>query len=73
MLVREAVVRGAPARVALVGGMFLDESFASDVREHIKRRLPAVEIVAPKYDPAAGALLLAYREAGIMGIEPAAS
>lgn len=69
MLVREAVVRGAPPRVALVGGMFSDEDFATDVCEQIKRWLPQAEILAPRYDPAAGALLLAYREAGISGIE----
>lgn len=69
MMVREAVVRGAPPRVALVGGMFSDEDFATDVCEQIKRWLPQAEIVAPKYDPALGALLLAYREAGMPGIE----
>lgn len=69
MLVREAVVRGAPPRVALVGGMFSDKDFAADVREHVKRWLPEAEIVQPTYDPAVGALLLAYSEAGIRGIE----
>lgn len=69
MLVRESVVRGAPARVALVGGMFSSAEFTQEVRAHVKRWLPSAEIVEPKYDPAAGALLLAYREAGISGIE----
>lgn len=68
-LVREAIVRGAPARVALVGGMFSDEEFAETVAEHLERDRPGIEIVEPKYSPAIGALLLAYREAGISGVE----
>lgn len=71
-LVREAVARGAPARIALVGGMFSKEDFAAEVRENVERSLPHAELVQPKYDPAEGALLLAYREAGITGIELAA-
>jgi glucosamine kinase len=68
-LVQEAVLRGAPPRVALVGGMFSNEDFAAEVREQVKRSLPDAELVVPHYDPAVGALLLAYREAGISGIE----
>lgn len=68
-LVREAAVRGAPSRVALSGGMFSNEHFAAEVRERVMRSLPRAEIVEPRYDPAVGALLLAYREAGMSGIE----
>lgn len=68
-LVREAVARGAPPRVALVGGMFSNEDFAETVADQLTRDRPGIEIVQPKYDPAEGALLLAYREAGIDGIE----
>lgn len=68
-LVNEAVERGAPPRVALVGGMFSNEDYAETVAEQLTRDRPGVEIVQPKYDPAEGALLLAYREAGIDGIE----
>lgn len=68
-LVHEAVVRGAPPRVALVGGMFSNEAFAAEVREHVKRLLPDAELVEPQHGPAVGALLLAYREAGMFGIE----
>lgn len=68
-LVREAIVRGAPARVAFIGGMFSDDEFAATVAEHLMRDRPGIEIVEPKHGPAVGALLLAYREAGITGIE----
>lgn len=68
-LVREALVRGAPPRVALVGGKFSDDEFAATVAEHLVRERPGVEIVEPTYGPAIGALLLAYREAGIAGVE----
>jgi len=68
-LAREAVVRGAPARVALVGGMFSDDEFATAMAEHLERNRPGIDIVTPRHDPAVGALILAYREAGISGIE----
>jgi N-acetylglucosamine kinase-like BadF-type ATPase len=68
-LVREAILRGAPARVTLVGGMFNDSDFAATVAERIENDRRGTEIVVPKYDPAVGALILAYREAGISGIE----
>lgn len=68
-LVREAIVRGAPPRVALVGGMFSNDEFAATVAEQLMRDRPGVEIVEPKHGPAVGALLLAYREAGISGVE----
>jgi glucosamine kinase len=68
-LVREAIHRGAPARVALVGGMFSDAGFAATVSERIQADCRGTEMVEPKYDPAAGALLLAYREAGFPNVE----
>jgi N-acetylglucosamine kinase-like BadF-type ATPase len=57
--------RGVPARVALVGGVFADADLRERVRAGILYRVAEAEIVEPRYDPACGALLLAYREAGI--------
>jgi N-acetylglucosamine kinase-like BadF-type ATPase len=53
------------ARVACVGGVFrgalLREAFASALGE----QLPSARITPVRFDPAIGALLLAYREAGL--------
>jgi N-acetylglucosamine kinase-like BadF-type ATPase len=64
-LVRRAVEAGAPATVALVGGTFADPAFGERVSAGIREAVPGVRIVRPCYEPAAGALLLAYRELGI--------
>jgi N-acetylglucosamine kinase-like BadF-type ATPase len=64
LLVRDAISAGAPSRVACVGGMFEDAWFAQTLRAFISRGPYGAEIVPPKYEPAVGALLLAYREAG---------
>ncbi len=64
-LVRTAVAAGAPARVAFVGGVFADEDFRTRVRDGIMAALPHAEIVAARYEPVYGALLLAYRERAI--------
>ncbi len=61
-LVRAAVAAGAPARVAFVGGVFADAGFRERVRDGILAALPLAEIVTARYEPAYGALLLAYRE-----------
>jgi N-acetylglucosamine kinase-like BadF-type ATPase len=65
LLVRMAVSAGAPARVAFVGGVFADAGFARRVRTAVLDALPSAEIVESRYEPAYGALLLAYREAGM--------
>jgi glucosamine kinase len=64
-LVSAAVAAGAPARVAFVGGVFGDEGFRTRVRDGILAALPHAEIVTARYEPAYGALLLAYRERAI--------
>ena len=64
-LVRTQIAAGAPARVALVGGVFADEGFRQRVRAGIQQAFPSAEVVEPRYEPAYGALLLAYRETGI--------
>jgi hypothetical protein len=44
--------------------MFADERYAGLVRSFIAKWPPGVRIVEPRYEPAAGALLLAFREGG---------
>jgi N-acetylglucosamine kinase len=63
-LVCKAVEAGVPPRVALVGGCFADAGFRDRVAAGVLASVPGAEIVQPQYDPAAGALLLAYRELG---------
>jgi glucosamine kinase len=64
-LVRSALERGAVPLVACTGGMFADAGFARRVHDGIRQAAMPVEIVDPRYSPSMGALLLAYREAGI--------
>ncbi len=66
-LIGEAVAAGAAPRVALVGGVFNDTRFRERVAMRVRERVANVEIVVPRYEPAAGALLMAYRE---LGAEP---
>ncbi len=63
-LAQSAVAAGAPARIALIGGVFADGRFGHAVRTAILRGIPHAEIVEPRYEPVYGALLLAYRELG---------
>ncbi len=64
-LVRRAVEAGVPPMVARTGGMFDDAEFARRFEQRVVEETPAVRIVAARYDPSVGALLMAYREAGI--------
>ncbi len=64
-LIQRAIAAGSPARVALVGGVFADQALRNRVRAAILRDTPAADIVEARYEPAYGALLLAYRELGL--------
>ena len=64
-LVGNAVEAGAHPVVACVGGMFEDGPFVERVYDGIAALSRPVSIVTPKGEPATGALLLAYREAGL--------
>ncbi len=64
-LAHRAIDAGAPATVALVGGTFADAAFRERVSERIREAVHGALIVPPRYEPAAGALLLAYRELGV--------
>lgn len=66
-LARQAIEAGAPATVALIGGTFADTRFRERVSAGIREEVAGVQIVQPRYEPAAGALLLAYRELGLPG------
>lgn len=65
VLIRAAIAAGAPPRVALVGGVFADTGMRDRVLAGVLRELPDADIVEARYDPARGALLLAYRELGL--------
>lgn len=64
-LVHAAIEAGAPATVALVGGTFADARFRERVSAGILKGVAGAQIVQPRYKPAEGALLLAYRELGV--------
>ncbi len=67
-LVRLVVLVAASTRspkVALLGGLFSDARFRDWTRRAILNSIPTAEVVEPRYEPAAGALLLAYRELGL--------
>jgi hypothetical protein len=52
-------------RAALAGGLFADADFCERVRGGILAAIPSAQVGRAKYEPAAGALLLAYRELGL--------
>jgi len=62
-----AIAVGGVARVGLSGGIFRDAAFRARVGDKIRAQIAGAEVFAARYDPAAGALLLAYRE---LGVEP---
>jgi glucosamine kinase len=61
------IAAGGVARVGLSGGIFRDAALRERVADRVRARFDGAEVFAGRYDPAAGALLLAYRE---LGIEP---
>lgn len=52
-------------RAALTGGLFADAGFYERVRGGILAAVAGAQVGRAKYEPAAGALLLAYRELGL--------
>ena len=51
--------------VALAGGAFRSEAFFARVREQLVRISPNAVAVRPRYEPAIGAALLAFADAGV--------
>ncbi len=64
-MVRRSLEAGAAPAVAFTGGMFADARFGERLAARIRAAYPAVTLIAPKYEPDVGALMLAYREAGL--------
>jgi N-acetylglucosamine kinase-like BadF-type ATPase len=52
-------------QIACVGGVFRGELMRESFRRSLGDQLPGANIIPPRFDPAIGALLLAYRRAGI--------
>ncbi len=67
LLACRAIDAAGVARVALSGGVFRDARFRDRVGDRIRTQFADAEVVEALYEPAAGALLLAYRE---LGLEP---
>lgn len=63
-LVRIAVAKTQTPKVALLGGLADDARFRGYLSDRIRELEPNAQIVEPRYEPAAGALLFAYHELG---------
>jgi glucosamine kinase len=68
-LAHRALVEMKECRAALTGGLFADAGFYERVRRGILGGIPGAHVGHAKYEPAAGALLLAYRELGLQVAE----
>jgi N-acetylglucosamine kinase-like BadF-type ATPase len=53
-----------PLDIAYGGGVFRSKRLRQRFIAEIEKRLPAARVVAPRFGPEVGALLLAYRQAG---------
>ena len=60
-----AMRRMRARNVALTGGLFVNAGMRARVSNAIAAQIADARIAEPKYEPAAGALLLAYRELGL--------
>lgn len=52
-------------KIAVTGGMMLSSTYAGEVAAALREGLPQCERVRPRYDPAVGSLILAYKRAGV--------
>ncbi len=55
----------SPPRAAFAGGLLRDRAFRDGLYDRLRTVAPRVEIVEPAYPPVLGAVLLAFREAGM--------
>ncbi len=55
----------APVPVALAGGAFANDAFVARTRERLGVLVPGAQAVRARYDPATGAALLAFADAGL--------
>ncbi|HLY01826.1 MAG TPA: BadF/BadG/BcrA/BcrD ATPase family protein [Candidatus Cybelea sp.] len=65
VLARRALNEVNERRAALTGGLFADAGFYERVRRGILNVVPGAQVGHAKYEPAGGALLLAYQEVGL--------
>ncbi|HEY6236051.1 MAG TPA: BadF/BadG/BcrA/BcrD ATPase family protein, partial [Candidatus Elarobacter sp.] len=56
---------GETVLVAFAGGSFQNDAFFARTRERLAALAPHAQAVMPRYDPAVGAALLAFRDAGL--------
>jgi glucosamine kinase len=63
--VQKAAGGSAAPKIALLGGVFIDDRTRHYLCKLIMLGCPGAQIVEPVHEPAAGALLLAYRELGL--------
>ncbi len=63
-LVARAIAAGAAPLYACAGGLFASAAYRERAYAALRRRSPGLQVIEPRCDPAVGALLLAYREAG---------
>ena len=59
-------LRWREARLVCLGGVFRGALTRSGFANRCQRWWPEAKIIAPRFDPARGALLLAYKQAGIL-------
>jgi N-acetylglucosamine kinase-like BadF-type ATPase len=52
------------AKVAFIGGMTQSATYREQMVQQLKRLVPQAQLVHPRYDAAAGALILAYKQSG---------
>lgn len=55
------------AAVCFVGGLCAVENYRARLHAALRARVPRARPAQPRFDPATGALLLAYRESGLAG------
>lgn len=67
VLAKQAMHQAGMSRgkIAVTGGMMQSSTYAGEVAAAVRDALPQCERVRPRYDPAVGALILAYRRAGV--------
>ena len=58
-------LRGESVPVAFAGGAFANDAFFARTRDLLAARAPHAQAVTARYDPAVGAALLAFRDAGL--------
>ena len=58
-------ITGDAVPVAFAGGSFQNEAFFARTRDRLAALAPHAQAVMPRYEPAVGAALLAFRDAGL--------